>query len=160
MDILEHLSEEHRKAERLMEQLLRSEQGDERDKLIGELDKALDTHMRVEERFLYPIVAEAIDEDTEDEAEIEHSLARQGLAKLQELGREPGFAAAVEMLQAGIGHHVREEESEIFPKLRERAGDQLSQLDPEQLEAAVTHDDKSRDDLYEAAKEAGIEGRS
>jgi hemerythrin superfamily protein len=160
MDILEHLTEEHREAEQLMHQLLESEPGDKRNRLIEELDEALGTHMLVEERYLYPIVAEMIGDDTEDEAEIEHGLAREGLAKLQELAAEPGFAAAVEMLQAGIGHHVHEEESEIFPQLRERAGAQLAELEPDQLEARVKADEKTRDELYEAAKQADVDGRS
>ena len=32
---------------------------------------------------------------------------------------EPGFGAVVAMVTAGIKHHVKEEETEVFPKLKE-----------------------------------------
>jgi len=162
MDILEHLTTEHRKAEALMAQLADSEEGPTREQTLEELREALTTHMAVEERFLYPIVKQAIGEESENEAETEHGLARDGLRKLDELVSEPGFGAAVAMLQAGIGHHVEEEEHEIFPKLRDKASDELRGLDPEALEAQVKASGKgeTRDELYEKAKEADIEGRS
>ena len=137
MDIITHLTKEHREAEGLLNSLAESEPGTGRDRLIEELDRSLRVHMLVEEEFLYPIVERVIDEDSETEAEVEHSLARDGLTKLQELAHEPGFGAAVDMLQAGIAHHVKEEEEEIFPALRKRAAADLDELDPERLEAQI-----------------------
>jgi hemerythrin-like domain-containing protein len=165
MDLLDHLTEEHRTAEELLSQLEDTEPGAERDRLIAELDDALRTHMGVEERFLYPIVREIIGDDDAAEAENEHQLARDGLQQLTDLSDEGGFGAAVEMLKAGIQHHVEEEEGEMFPQLRERAGDQLAELDPEQLEAQVRaggsgDDGPTKAELYERAKEADVEGRS
>jgi hemerythrin-like domain-containing protein len=85
--------------------------------------------MRVEERYVYPIVPELIDEESETEAEIEHGLARDGLRQLRSLVDKPGFGAAVAMVTAGIKHHVKEEEHEMFPKLkRSLARDDLAQL--------------------------------
>jgi hemerythrin-like domain-containing protein len=165
MDLLDHLTQEHRTAEGLLSQLEDTEPGDERDRLIAELDDALRTHMGVEERFLYPIVREAIGDDDAAEAENEHQLARDGLQQLTDLSDEGGFGAAVEMLKAGIQHHVEEEEGEMFPQLRERAADRLAELDPEQLEAQVRaggsgDDGPTKAELYERAKEADVEGRS
>jgi len=156
MDILEHLTQEHRKAEALMAKLAQSDEGPERQTTLDELREALTTHMAVEEQFLYPIVASVAGQETETEAETEHGLAREGLAKLDELVGEGGFGAAVAMLQAGIGHHVEEEEHEIFPKLRDNAAPELAQLDPEKLEIRVA----TRDELYDKAKQADIPGRS
>ncbi len=162
MDVLEHLTEEHRKAEALLEQLTTAEEG-ERAALLDQLTEALTTHMAVEERFLYPIIAEVIGEEDAEEANDEHDLARGGLADARERLEEGAFVAAIETLAAGIAHHVEEEEGELFPKLRERAGDRLARLDPESLEQVVEGsgpDGPTKDDLYEQAKEAGIEGRS
>lgn len=157
MDVIEHLTEEHRKAEQLMQQLGASEPGAERDRLIGELEEALTVHMAVEEEFLYPIVAEVIGSEDAEEADAEHDLARDGLATLREMASQPGFGAAVDMLKGGIGHHVEEEEQELFPKLRAEAGDRIAGLDPEKLEALAG---ATRDELYEQAKAKGVEGRS
>jgi iron-sulfur cluster repair protein YtfE (RIC family) len=157
MDILEHLTEEHRKAEQLMEQLGLSEPGPDRSALIDELEEALAIHMAVEEQFLYPIVEEAIGSEEADEANAEHGLARQGLGVLRTKASEPGFGAAVDMLKGGITHHVDEEENELFPQLRQKAGDRLALLDPEKLEKVAG---ATREALYKAAREQGVEGRS
>lgn len=50
------------------------------------------------------------------------------------------------MLQAGISHHVHEEEGAVFPKLRRALG----------YPAA----DATKRELYKQAQAAGIEGRS
>jgi hemerythrin-like domain-containing protein len=160
MDLIEHLTQEHREAEALMGKLSESDPGPERDALIDELDDALTVHMLVEERFLYPIVSSTLGSETEEEAETEHSLARDGLAILRDLASAPGFGAAVEMLRAGVSHHVGEEESEVFPRLREKAADELASFDPEVLETQVEANEASRDELYERARRANIAGRS
>ncbi|MGN6693563.1 MAG: hemerythrin domain-containing protein [Aquihabitans sp.] len=163
MDVLEHLTEEHRKVERLLAQIKETEPGDERDRLFGEIDQSLRTHMAVEEKFLYPLIAEHIGEEDAEDATDEHTLAREGLASVKERLEEGAFEAAVEILEQGISHHVEEEENELFRELREKAGDQLAQLDPEQLEDQVTPTpdvDATKAELYEQAKEADVEGRS
>lgn len=163
-DVLDHLTEEHREVERLLGRLADSEPGAARDRLVEEVTSSLRTHMAVEEQFLYPIVREVIGEDDAAEAENEHQLARDGLAQLDDLADEGGFGAAVDMLTAGIAHHVEEEEHDMFPQLRERAAEQLAELDPERLEARVkgsgADDGATKAELYEQAKDADIEGRS
>lgn len=180
MDVLEHLEHEHREVERMLDELEDTEPGDDRAQLILDLEEALRLHMAVEEQHLYPIVADVMDEEHAVEAQVEHDLARDGLAKLKELAEEPGFGAAVDMLRAGIAHHVREEEDEIFPELRDRAGERIATMDPERLEeesepvAAIDDHEPpdtewargrvpagaTRDELYERAKDADIPGRS
>jgi hemerythrin-like domain-containing protein len=60
---------------------------------------------------------------------VEHRLAREGLAELRRLVDEPGFGAAVAMLTAGIKHHVKEEEQEVFPELKRKIDrDELAEL--------------------------------
>ena len=76
--------------------------------------------MEIEESQVYPQL-EQVDNEIAEEANVEHGLV-QGLDKLQELIGMPGFGAAVDMLKAGIGHHVEEEETEVFPQLREKLG--------------------------------------
>jgi iron-sulfur cluster repair protein YtfE (RIC family) len=164
-DLLDHLTEEHRKAEQMMQTLLDSDEGPEREQTLGELREALLKHMAVEEQFLYPIVQRTLGDEPEQEAENEHTLAREGLDKLAELVSEPGFGAAVEMLQGGVGHHVKEEEQEIFPKLRRQAGDEVAALDPDELEQRVesrggSAGDVTKDELYQRAQAADIPGRS
>jgi iron-sulfur cluster repair protein YtfE (RIC family) len=161
MDLLEHLTKEHRAAEELLRRLEASEEGRERETTLSELSDALAKHMAVEERFLYPIVAETLGEERAEEASVEHDLARDGLTTMEGLVAEVGFKAAVAMLTAGIAHHVAEEEHDLFPQLRERARDRIGRLDPEQLEQQVdVATGATRDELYQRAQAAGIPGRS
>jgi iron-sulfur cluster repair protein YtfE (RIC family) len=157
MDLLDHLVTEHREAEALIEKLADTEPGDRRNELIDELTHALHVHMEVEEQFLYPIVREELGKEDAFEGNVEHELARDGLEKLHELRDKPGFAAALDMVKAGISHHVEDEEQDMFPELREKASERIAGLDPEKLESVI---DLTKDQLYRKAKEAGIDGRS
>lgn len=121
-DPLSILRADHREAKGLLEKLADTDEGAMRERLVAELEAALTLHMSIEEQLLYPLVAEHVGEDDEHEAEVEHGLARDGLAKLVAMVAEPGFGAAVEMLKAGIGHHVKEEESELLPELKAAVG--------------------------------------
>jgi hemerythrin superfamily protein len=157
MDVIEHLTEEHRKAEQLMERLGQSDPGPARDGIVDQLEEALAVHMAVEEQFLYPIVESALGSEETAEANAEHDLAREGLTIVRDMQAEAGFGAAVDMLKGGVAHHVHEEEGELFPRLRAVAADQLARLDPEKLEKVAG---ATRDQLYEAARNQDIEGRS
>jgi hemerythrin superfamily protein len=162
------LEQDHREVERMLEGLGSSKPGAERQQLVGKLVNALDVHMQFEESEIYPLVLQVMDHETEQEAEIEHQLAREGVRKLSQMIDTPGFGAAVEMLKGGITHHVKEEEQEIFPKLRKNLDkDRQSTLATDLLSAKqaagmppldVQH--ASKEELMQAAADAGIEGRS
>ena len=167
MDVFTILQNDHRHVERLLEQLGESETGAEREALVAQLTTALTAHMAFEERRIYPVMQQRFPELAE-EAEVEHGLVRDGLAKLGELTAAPGFGAAVEMLTGGIGHHVEDEESEAFPTLRsalDRATlDSLTRaLVQAKADAGLPPldaDVASKNDLLALAREVGIEGRS
>jgi iron-sulfur cluster repair protein YtfE (RIC family) len=139
MDVIDHLVEEHRKVDALITRLAASSVGEERERQLRELEAALQTHMIVEETFVYPLVNLCIHSDTYEGARNEHELARGELFQARTLVSAPGFVAALEALQAGLRHHIEEEEQRIFPLLRDRAAIQLADLgDAEELEASVT----------------------
>jgi hemerythrin-like domain-containing protein len=123
------LKQDHREVSAMLKTLADSRPGARRRGTVEKLTAALTLHMDFEEREIYPLVAEEIDEEAAEEAGTEHELAREGLAEVNRLVDEPGFGAAVAMLTAGIRHHVKEEEREMFPSLK-RAFDRefLSEL--------------------------------
>ncbi len=96
--------------------------------------------MRIEERLVYPLVPKVLGDEAAEEAEIEHGLARKGLAELKKLQDAPGFGASVAMLTAGIKHHVKEEEHEVFPKLKAN----LDRTELSELGAAVLKERSGR----------------
>jgi hypothetical protein len=134
-DPMRILKQDHREAKRLLTALAESEEGREREQMAKELEKALSLHMELEERLVYPLVKEHVGTEDEEEAEIEHRLAREGLRQMMSMVDQPGFGAAVEMVKGGIEHHVHEEEGELLPELKDAVtreqwvslGDQLAQ---------------------------------
>lgn len=123
------LKKDHREVEAMLKVLSASKPGARRQATVKKLASALQLHMRIEENDIYPLVAERIGEEDAEEANNEHMLARDGVAKLEELDSEPGFGAAVAMLTAGIKHHVKEEEQELFPELKRKLDrDELADL--------------------------------
>jgi iron-sulfur cluster repair protein YtfE (RIC family) len=122
------LKRDHREAAAMLKTLDGSKPGKRRQQTLAKLDAALRLHMEIEERIVYPAVARLVGEEYAEEAEIEHGLVRDTLDRLQTLVDEPGFGAAVAMLTAGVRHHVKEEESEVFPQLKQ-------ELDRDELRA-------------------------
>lgn len=143
--LLEELESQHREVEALFRKLTKAEDEKQQRPLVEKLVQMLDQHMTIEESDVYPEVAR-MDSELAEESETEHDLAREGVAKLQEMIGQPGFGAAVAMLQAGVDHHVEEEENEVFPKLRKALG--------------LPDGAPTKKELYDKAQEAGIEGRS
>jgi hemerythrin-like domain-containing protein len=112
------LKADHREVAEMLKTLEASKPGARRRATVDKLAAALALHMEIEERDVYPLVKQRVGEEEAEEAGIEHRLAREGLAEVQRLVDEPGFGAAVAMLTAGIRHHVKEEEREVFPELK------------------------------------------
>jgi hypothetical protein len=113
------LKADHREVKKLLTALGASEEGPEREKMAAKVEASLTLHMQIEEDIVYPAVAEFVGEDDEEEAEIEHGLAREGLATMMSMIEVPGFGAAAQMLLGDIEHPVEEEETEILPALKD-----------------------------------------
>jgi hemerythrin superfamily protein len=80
----------------------------------------LTVHATIEEEVFYPAAREGLDEqDLLDEAEVEHASAKDLIAQIE--GMEPDddlYDAKVKVLGEYIDHHVKEEEEELFPKVK------------------------------------------
>ena len=138
MNVLEHLIEEHRKAEQLIATLAASQPGLTRASILAELSDALDLHMEDEERDVYPIVQQHLGGARAEAAEQEHSDARDLLSRLADGPDGPEFDSTVQSLSSAIGHHVAAEENEIFPALMSRAPAEIAALgDAEQNEEEI-----------------------
>jgi len=88
--------------------------------LARQICMELTVHTQIEEEIFYPACREAIkDTDILDEATVEHQSAKDLIAQIEQAG-EPDemFDAKVKVLGEYIDHHVKEEENELFPKLR------------------------------------------
>ena len=80
----------------------------------------LAVHAMIEEEIFYPAARKAkVDADLLDEAEIEHGSAKQLIAEIGAAKASDAlYDARVKVLGEYIRHHVKEEESELFPACR------------------------------------------
>ena len=122
---IELLEADHRKVEALFEQYEDEKEGDEEtkrgiaEKICGELT----VHAQVEEELFYPFLKENMDEDEMEmveEAYVEHASAKDLIAQIESGGDiDEAYDAKVKVLSEYIKHHVKEEEEEIFPEIRD-----------------------------------------
>lgn len=96
-----------------------------RQRLVDEITELLSVHAEIEELVLYP-AARALGDDADAkalESLEEHHLVKVVLAELQKLDPEDErFHPKVQVLIENVRHHVEEEETELFPQLREAIG--------------------------------------
>jgi hypothetical protein len=94
--------------------------GPRRKALAEQICMELTIHCRLEEEVFYPPVRDAIrDDDLMDEAEVEHASARDLIGQILAMGPNDGlYDAKVTVLGEYIGHHIRQEREQMFPKLR------------------------------------------
>ncbi len=119
-DPMTMLKDDHREASELLAKLGDSSKGTSRRVMVDKVTKALALHMQIEEKLVYPLVEREEGAEVRTEADVEHDLARDGVTTMCDMVDEPGFGAAAESLLGGLTHHIREEETEVFPKLKER----------------------------------------
>ena len=88
--------------------------------LADQICMALSVHATIEEEIFYPAARGAIkDNALLNEATVEHASAKDLIAQIR--GMDAGddlFDAKVTVLGEYIDHHVKEERTELFPKMR------------------------------------------
>lgn len=122
-DAIALLKQDHRTVSQLFEEFANADE-EEQASIAQRVCQLLTVHAQIEEELLYPAAKEAFDgeqqnEDLVNEAEVEHGSAKELIAKIE--GRSSGdqhFKATVTVLGEYIKHHVKEEETELFPRLK------------------------------------------
>ena len=99
-------------------------------RLAEEICDALTVHATVEEEVFYPACDESVEkaEDLLAEARVEHQTIKEMITRIE--AQQPGtveFDAEVKVLGEYVKHHVKEEEGELFPKVR-KSGLDLEEL--------------------------------
>jgi hemerythrin superfamily protein len=127
MDAITLLKDDHKSVEKLFKRFDKA--GDEafveKRRIVDSIVEELSIHAAVEEQFFYPVVRATVP-DTDDlalESLEEHHIVKWVLDELD--GMDPHderFDAKVTVLIENVRHHVTEEESELFPKVRDELG--------------------------------------
>jgi hemerythrin superfamily protein len=124
-DAIDLLKQDHRHVERLFKEFEKlHESGDHEavDEIVETACMELQIHDKLEIEIFYPAVRQKAAEeeiDLLDEAEVEHTTVRDLIRKIEDLG--PGADrrhAHFTVLSEYVKHHVKEEEKEMFPKVK------------------------------------------
>lgn len=104
----------------LAESRARSAQAKKRD-LAERICMELTVHAMIEEEIFYPAARSVIkDKSLLNEATVEHASARELIDQIRHMDdSDELFDATLLVLGEYVTHHVREERTELFPKLRE-----------------------------------------
>jgi len=115
------LRADHSKVSELFEQFEKARGQSSKEKLAQQICTELTVHTTLEEEIFYPAAREALprNEDLLDEAEVEHASAKELIAQIQAGdATDEKWEAKVTVLGEYIRHHVKEEQNEMFPKVR------------------------------------------
>ncbi|MBA3860300.1 MAG: hemerythrin [Cyanobacteria bacterium PR.3.49] len=126
MDVTELLHQDHMKVSELFFQFSKAEDESEKEDLVKQILTELHVHAKVEEEVVYPTVEDEAEEGEElvGEANVEHKMIKYLMAELSQMsGDDEELDAKVTVLCELVKHHVREEEKEMFKKLRESGAD-------------------------------------
>jgi iron-sulfur cluster repair protein YtfE (RIC family) len=185
-DVIELIKVQHRRIDEL---LGRAESADPKGvaALLQQAADLLVRHSQAEESFVYPAIR---DHDRSEEQDVEEGLAEHDHIDelLQDLLRadptKPGFDGRLAAMIGELRHHVQEEETILLPALaeqadtaeREQLGARFAEVTGDEAggdeaggdeaggaaagEPGGTSDGRTRDELYQLAKEQSIAGRS
>ena len=119
---IELLKEDHAKVKKAIKEFEKMDRSDTETcrQLVTTVCEDLKTHTMLEEEIFYPAVRAAIeDEDIMNEAAVEHETARMLIEQLENMQEDdPNYHATFKVLGEYVRHHIREEESEMFPAAR------------------------------------------
>lgn len=122
-DAIALLKADHRKVEGLFEDFEKATASAKKAALVRQICTELTVHTKIEEEIFYPACRGKIEEDTLDEAYVEHDGAKMLIAELMDGAPDDAFYdAKVKVLSEEIKHHVKEEEARsegMFAQARE-----------------------------------------
>ena len=114
------LRADHKQVSALFEQYEGARSVAKKKSLVASICMALGVHAKVEEEIFYPAVKAALkDKEMVPEATVEHATLKELMAQVE--GKEPDgemFDAKIKVMSEYVKHHVKEEETEMFPKAR------------------------------------------
>lgn len=139
MDAMKLLTQQHEEVKGLFQKLEGTGEGAKksRERLCQQLCDALAIHAEIEEKIFYPACKDAHTEDQLREAVEEHLSQKRFVADLvQGNFEEEQLDAKLAVLKEQVLHHAQEEESELFPKVKqlldeerlEELGDQMNEM--------------------------------
>lgn len=120
-DAIALLRADHKLVSTLFEQYESARTATKKKALVAQICMELTVHAQIEEEIFYPQVKQALkDKELVPEAIVEHATLKDLIAQIEDV--EPDgemYDAKVKVLSEYVKHHVKEEQNELFPKVKE-----------------------------------------
>lgn len=115
------LRADHKLVSTLFEQYESAKSATKKKSLVAQICMELTIHAQIEEEIFYPEAKQALkDKELIPEATVEHATLKDLIAQIEDV--EPDgemYDAKVKVLSEYVKHHVKEEQNELFPKVKE-----------------------------------------
>lgn len=133
-DAIALLRADHKLVNDLFDEYEKARSASKKKTLVAQICKELTIHAQIEEEIFYPAAKKALrDKELIPEATVEHATLKDLIAQVE--GVEPDgemFDAKIKVMSEYVKHHVKEEQNELFPKVK------ASNLDLAELGAQLT----------------------
>ncbi len=125
LDAISLLKADHKAVSALFAEYESASSSSKKKGIVAEICSALSVHAQIEEEIFYPDVKLALkDKVLVPEATVEHAGVKDLIERLE--GVDPGgelYDARIKVLSEYVKHHVKEEQNEMFPKVKESSLD-------------------------------------
>jgi hemerythrin-like domain-containing protein len=125
-DAIVLLKEDHKKVQHLFDRFegLGPNASKAKKEIVDKIVEELSVHGAIEEQIFYPVAREVLEDDSMVLEDLEeHHVMKWTLWELSSMKPEDErFDAKVKVLMETVRHHVKEEEDELFPTIRELLG--------------------------------------
>ena len=121
-DAVSLLTADHRAVEGLFQEFEQASNKRTQASIVKRICFELDAHTKVEEKILYPAIKKEVKDlqDLVNESFVEHAAVKRLVRELSSLpASDEFFKAKVTVMKEFVQHHVKEEESDLFPKIVE-----------------------------------------
>lgn len=120
LDAISLLRADHKIVSELFGQFESTRSATKKKAIVAKICQELTIHAQLEEEIFYPTVKQALkDKELVPEATVEHDSLKALIAQVE--GAEPDgemYDAKVKVMSEYVKHHVKEEQNEMFPKVK------------------------------------------
>lgn len=127
-DAVAILRADHKKVSELFAQYEKARSTNTKFSLVTDICTELSVHAQVEEEIFYPAVKAALkDHELVPEATVEHATLKDLIAQVEGITPDGEmFDAKIKVMSEYVKHHVKEEQTEMFPKAKASRLDMLA----------------------------------
>ncbi|TDU26392.1 hemerythrin HHE cation binding domain-containing protein [Panacagrimonas perspica] len=121
LDAIELLKADHRKVEALFDEYDAQSGKSAKLRIARKICEELDVHAKIEEKIFYPTSKAKAKEAKDDvnEGVVEHQGIKMLVKQISRMSAsDEYFDSSVTVLKEYVKHHVKEEETEMFPKIQ------------------------------------------